>query len=118
MKNICVIFFYTVLLCTVFARSSVPMNRTAEKDNLLIFRLNLRVYEKKIRKDPDNYRLYYERGNYYCLSGYYNAALADINKALQIQPSYEEALLLRGMIFICKAQYKDCLLYTSPSPRD
>lgn len=54
-------FFYTVLLCTVFACSSVPMNRTTEKDNLLIFRLNLRVYEKKIRKDPDNYRLYYER---------------------------------------------------------
>ena len=48
----------------------------------------------------------------------YQGAIIDYTKAIVINPLSEVAYAYRGHVKYLLDEYKDCLLYTSPSPRD
>jgi hypothetical protein len=57
--NFCLIislFFYTACASSLLS--------TTEKENLIIYRVNLNVFNEKIERNPANTQLYYERGEY------------------------------------------------------
>ena len=56
-------------------------------------------YTSAIRLDERDYRAYSARGIVRLMSGRYEAALADFDHALSIEPGYDEALYYRGLAF-------------------
>lgn len=52
-----------------------------------------------IQEEPGNYMAYIARANIYWQRSEYDKALSDCNKALEIDPKYSPAYLLRGNIW-------------------
>ena len=72
MKKIIFVILVPIVLYEFISCNSIPNSEITEKDSFIIYQMNLSKYERQIEKDPNNYKLYYERGYYYSLSGYYD----------------------------------------------
>lgn len=66
----------------------------------------LKSYTKAISCDPEYYRAYYNRGYTYLLLGnqFFDKALADFNRTLQLAPDYVKALNYRGKLYFRTAR--------------
>ncbi|OGF46446.1 MAG: hypothetical protein A2231_12790 [Candidatus Firestonebacteria bacterium RIFOXYA2_FULL_40_8] len=60
---------------------------------------------KKIKLQPKDHSLYYERSNVWCELNKTDNAIRDLNKAIELNPRYEDAYSLRGNIYFNKGEY-------------
>ena len=58
-----------------------------------------------LQQYPNSYRAYMCRGSYYVENGKYDLALADLNRSLEINPTYQNSLELRGVTHNYLKQY-------------
>lgn len=70
---------------------------------------SISYYENRIRENPDALSPYLSLASIYTLIGEYLNAINMLNKALQIDPSHEQALLLRAKNRIWKGDISDGL---------
>ena len=61
----------------------------------------------KIKNSPNNPLLFNERANFYLISGKYNAALADINRALQIDSLNSDIWVSLADVYFAKERFVD-----------
>jgi tetratricopeptide (TPR) repeat protein len=71
-----------------------------------IFKNNITVYSDVIKKYPDAYIAYNNRGNAYFNENKTNEALADFNKALSLKKELPNTLSNRAVIYINTQQYQ------------
>ena len=64
------------------------------------------AFTKIIRTDPRHVDAYLLQGAAHSMLGQYQGAIKDFDEAIQLKPD------------LALGYYNDCLLYTSPSPRD
>jgi tetratricopeptide (TPR) repeat protein len=62
-------------------------------------------FTQAIRLDPDNYRVYRERGESYDHKGDYDRAIADYNQAILLNPNNDAAFNNRGLAYSGKGDY-------------
>lgn len=83
----------------------VPVVMVAQNPfNNSILRAAMEAYAEQIEEEPTNYFPYFARGKEYYNYGYYNEALADLNKAIQYLPEkstedLSQAYTLRALIY-------------------
>mgnify|MGYP000515855873 CR=1 FL=1 len=82
-------------------------------------------YREVLRIEPQNFKARIHLGITLFEQGQYDEALEHFNMAVKIDPDSQEgrynlgsALLLQGRLDEAAVHLQDCLLYTSPSPRD
>lgn len=64
------------------------------------------LFDKAIRKNPDNFYAYKARGMLWLRLKNLDKAFADFNKVIELKPDYADAYLGRGSVFLRKG-YKD-----------
>lgn len=72
------------------------------------YRLAIEDFDKAIRlygESPDAFLPYFNRGVARCLEGCSDLALADYNKAIQLNPNYAEAYVERGSAYDLKRRF-------------
>jgi len=82
--------------------------------NLEITAEQTRVYDRAIadfnnalRLDPNNARIYHERGNAYNTKGDKDRAIADYTQAIQIDPNFANAYYNRGFVYFYRRNSGD-----------
>ena len=70
------------------------------------------------KKDQKNKRAFLLLGKVLAMQGELRKAIGAFNFALQLSPKYYDAWLSRAEVLLTMGLVGDCLLYTSPSPRD
>ncbi len=73
------------------------------------FKNSITVYSDVVKKYPDAYVAYNNRGNAYYNEGKINEALADFNKALSIKKDLPNSLSNRAAIYINMGKYKEAM---------
>ena len=79
------------------------------------YRMALKLFTDVITEDPKWAEGWNKRATLLFILGDYEKSLDDIEKVLDLEPRHFGALSGRAQIYL---SLKDCLLYTSPSPRD
>jgi tetratricopeptide (TPR) repeat protein len=74
-----------------------------------VFKNSITVFSDVIKKYPDAYVAYNNRGNEYYNQGKINEALADFNKAISIKKDIPNTLSNRAAIYINMRQYNDAM---------
>lgn len=69
------------------------------------------LYGKAIQANPENASYYYSRGNLNMLLGKDTKALADINKAVELEPNNPKNQLLKAQYFIYTEKPDSAMLY-------
>eukprot|EP01112_Ceratiomyxa_fruticulosa_P024239 TRINITY_DN977_c0_g1_i1.p1 TRINITY_DN977_c0_g1~~TRINITY_DN977_c0_g1_i1.p1 ORF type:complete len:484 (-),score=116.50 TRINITY_DN977_c0_g1_i1:123-1574(-) len=70
----------------------------------------LNSFGDAISLDPDNYNTYYKRAGIYLLKGKYLPALSDLNKILEMNPTFNQARLRRGKTLLTLGRPDDAKL--------
>ncbi|BBM84823.1 protein kinase domain-containing protein [Candidatus Uabimicrobium amorphum] len=66
---------------------------------------NVQVYNDLIRREPNNFSAYFNRGNLYIEDGLYEKAIADFSQAISLNPQAEDAYFNRGIIYLKQQNY-------------
>ena len=74
--------------------------------------------EEKVTSNKDKADIYAQLANGYLKNEQFETAQGELKKALAISPDHSQSNYMMGLLLIKIEQYDDCLLYTSPSPRD
>ena len=59
----------------------------------------IKVLDKKISKDPDDYYLYNTKGNVYAVAEKYDSAICYYDKTTKMNPSYARPYICKGEIY-------------------
>jgi tetratricopeptide (TPR) repeat protein len=71
------------------------------------FKQGIHLYAQYIKQNPKNPKAYYQRGKAYFKIKDYNAAISDLNKAMQLVPNDAHLTGERGLIyFMAKKENK------------
>jgi len=76
------------------------------------------AYGKALTIDPGDPAAHYSVGVLYLRAGETGSALSAFLAAAEYDPDFTDALLKLGRLAVQEGRGMDCLLYTSPSPRD
>ena len=68
--------------------------------------LSIKYLSNFIQKDPNDSIAYYNRGISYAATGYYNAAITDLNKVIELKPRHSSAYLQRSKVYSQKNDHK------------
>lgn len=109
MKRIWALFVVLLLgaaICSLDSAWAAP-NPTAHKQALEAVRDGrnekaIELLTQAIRRNPQDHRLYNDRGVAYKRSGDLERALADYTKSLEIKPDFTNALNNRGVVYLLK----------------
>jgi tetratricopeptide (TPR) repeat protein len=67
--------------------------------------LAIEEYNQTIAANPNDYRVFYNRGNAYLDKNEYDLAVADYDHAISLKPDYSTAFGQRGLIYYRKGEY-------------
>lgn len=65
------------------------------------------TYSDLIKREPNNYSAYYNRGNIFIENGLYDKAIQDFSKAIELNPELAEAYFNRGIIHLKRKNYNE-----------
>ena len=107
-------FLALVLLVVLAMPASAQTSSTPDEDEALRQRINdavMGVYNDHLAKDPNDYNTLHMRAGQYLNFGEVDAALTDINRAIELTPKKEketllDELLLRASIYDVKGNYQ------------
>jgi len=102
-----IILLFTILLfisCQNSETSKISDSKTVKKEEILSPFDSLNFH---IKTNPNNALLYNKRANYYLIAGKYNKALADVNRAWQLDSLNTDVLVTLADIYYAKERYVD-----------
>lgn len=82
---------------------------------------DVKTYTDLIRREPNNFSAYFNRGNIYIEHGLYDKAIADFSKAISLNNQSADAYFNRGIIYMKQQSYtqaqQDFSMSVKLSPR-
>jgi Flp pilus assembly protein TadD len=67
------------------------------------------LYDHTLKVTDDNWLIYNNRGNAYAGLGNYRQAIEDLNRAIEIKPTYADAYNNRGAVYIGLGNYRQAI---------
>ena len=84
-------------------------NRMIEKYNLLKYEEAMKVFDRAIEENPQDYKVYYNRANAKSNLGRHEDALKDYDMSIELNPKYSDLYYNRGHVNYILGNHDDAM---------